>query len=78
MVVFGGAGLDGVAKADIHILDVPTLEWTLGQTAGANQAGPIWHVLLPVTVSLPGEVTLSALFWSYCGGNARRIFFHRN
>lgn len=38
MIVFGGAGLDGVAKAAVHILDVPTRQWTLGKPAGVNQA----------------------------------------
>lgn len=38
MIVFGGAGLNGVANADIHILDMPTREWTLGKSANATQA----------------------------------------
>ncbi|KAF9133811.1 hypothetical protein BGW39_008854 [Mortierella sp. 14UC] len=38
MIVFGGAGLDGVAKAGIYILDVRTREWTAGQTADPAQA----------------------------------------
>lgn len=38
MIVFGGAGLDEVANADIHILDMPTHEWTLGKSAGAVHA----------------------------------------
>ncbi|KAG0277419.1 hypothetical protein BGZ95_005972 [Linnemannia exigua] len=33
MVVFGGNDLAGVAKADIYILDVTTLEWTVGKAA---------------------------------------------
>ncbi|KAF9538092.1 hypothetical protein EC957_007256 [Mortierella hygrophila] len=38
MIVFGGAGLNGVTNADIHILDLPTREWTLGMSANATQA----------------------------------------
>ncbi|KAF9322568.1 hypothetical protein BGZ91_004216 [Linnemannia elongata] len=38
MIVFGGAGLDGIAKADIYILDLPTSTWTTGKPADASQA----------------------------------------
>ncbi|KAK5815766.1 hypothetical protein F5H01DRAFT_379489 [Linnemannia elongata] len=38
MIVFGGAGLSGVANADIHILDMLTREWTAGKPADAIQA----------------------------------------
>ncbi|KAK5815764.1 hypothetical protein F5H01DRAFT_194719 [Linnemannia elongata] len=38
MIVFGGAGLDGIAKADIYILDLPTSTWTTGKSADASQA----------------------------------------
>ncbi|KAF9538090.1 hypothetical protein EC957_007254 [Mortierella hygrophila] len=38
VIVFGGAALDGIAKSDIHTLDVRTLEWTTGKPADANQA----------------------------------------
>ncbi|KAG0293160.1 hypothetical protein BGZ96_003217 [Linnemannia gamsii] len=38
MIVFGGAGLDEVANADIHILDMPTREWTRGKSADATHA----------------------------------------
>ncbi|KAF9144705.1 hypothetical protein BGX30_011726 [Mortierella sp. GBA39] len=38
MIVFGGAGLNGVTNADIHILDLPTREWTLGMSANATHA----------------------------------------
>ncbi|KAK5801779.1 hypothetical protein F5H01DRAFT_354645 [Linnemannia elongata] len=38
MIVFGGAGLNGVTNADIHILDMPTREWTLGESANATHA----------------------------------------
>jgi hypothetical protein len=38
MIVFGGAGLDGVANANIHILDLPTREWTLGTSGDATHA----------------------------------------
>ena len=38
MIVFGGTGLDGIAKADIHILDLPTSKWTTGRPADASQA----------------------------------------
>ncbi|KAF9153846.1 hypothetical protein BG015_002514 [Linnemannia schmuckeri] len=38
MIVFGGAGVNGIAKADIHILDVRTREWTAGKPVDANQA----------------------------------------
>ncbi|KAG0075437.1 hypothetical protein BGZ90_009888 [Linnemannia elongata] len=35
---FGGAGLSGVANADIHVLDMLTREWTAGKPADAIQA----------------------------------------
>ncbi|KAF9286838.1 hypothetical protein BGZ88_008869 [Linnemannia elongata] len=38
MIVFGGAGLDGIAKADIYILDLPTSTWTTGKPVDASQA----------------------------------------
>ncbi|KAH7051420.1 hypothetical protein BKA57DRAFT_491227 [Linnemannia elongata] len=38
MIVFGGASLDGIAKADIYILDLPTSTWTTGKPADASQA----------------------------------------
>ncbi|KAF9133813.1 hypothetical protein BGW39_008856 [Mortierella sp. 14UC] len=38
MIVFGGAGIDGVAKAGIYILDVPSREWTVGKAADPTQA----------------------------------------
>ncbi|KAG0058859.1 hypothetical protein BGZ89_000912 [Linnemannia elongata] len=38
MIVFGGAGLDGIAKTDIYILDLPTSTWTTGKPADASQA----------------------------------------
>ncbi|KAK3843923.1 MAG: hypothetical protein J3R72DRAFT_95653 [Linnemannia gamsii] len=38
MIVFGGNDLAGVAKADIYILDVTTLEWTVGKAADPAQA----------------------------------------
>ncbi|KAG9061505.1 hypothetical protein KI688_007083 [Linnemannia hyalina] len=38
VIVFGGAALNGIAKSDIHTLDVRTLEWTTGKPADANQA----------------------------------------
>ncbi|KAH7051421.1 hypothetical protein BKA57DRAFT_457172 [Linnemannia elongata] len=38
MIVFGGAGLNGVTNAAIHILDLPTREWTLGESANATHA----------------------------------------
>ncbi|KAG0362889.1 hypothetical protein BGX24_005041, partial [Mortierella sp. AD032] len=38
MILFGGAGLDGVAKAGIYILDVRTREWTEGKAVGPAQA----------------------------------------
>lgn len=38
MIVFGGTGLDVIAKADIHILDLPTTTWTTGRPADASQA----------------------------------------
>ncbi|KAF9295562.1 hypothetical protein BGZ88_001877 [Linnemannia elongata] len=38
MIVFGGAGLSGVANTDIHILDMLTREWTAGKSADAIQA----------------------------------------
>ncbi|KAF9153847.1 hypothetical protein BG015_002515 [Linnemannia schmuckeri] len=38
MIVFGGARLDGVTNADIHILNMATREWTLGKSADASHA----------------------------------------
>lgn len=38
MIVFGGAGLDGIAKGDIYFLDVATRIWTVGRPADATQA----------------------------------------
>ncbi|KAG9061507.1 Leucine-zipper-like transcriptional regulator 1 [Linnemannia hyalina] len=38
MIVFGGAGLDGVAKGDIYVLDVPTRIWAVGKPADVSQA----------------------------------------
>ncbi|KAG0366152.1 hypothetical protein BGX24_003826 [Mortierella sp. AD032] len=38
MIVFGGAGLDGVAKAGVYILDVRTRQWTEGKAADLDQA----------------------------------------
>ncbi|KAF9144706.1 hypothetical protein BGX30_011727 [Mortierella sp. GBA39] len=38
MIVFGGAGLDGVAKGDIYVLDIPTRIWAVGKPADVSQA----------------------------------------
>ncbi|KAG0293161.1 hypothetical protein BGZ96_003218 [Linnemannia gamsii] len=38
MIVFGGAGLDGIAKGDIYFLDVPSHVWAVGRAADATQA----------------------------------------
>lgn len=38
MILFGGTGLNGIAQADIHILDLVTSTWTTGKSAEANQA----------------------------------------
>ncbi|KAF9927102.1 hypothetical protein FBU30_003490 [Linnemannia zychae] len=38
MVVFGGAGLDNIAKDSIYILDLVTQVWTPGNGAGPEQA----------------------------------------
>ncbi|KAF9126237.1 hypothetical protein BG015_004743 [Linnemannia schmuckeri] len=38
MIVFCGAGLNEIAKADIHILDFPTSTWTIGKPVEGKQA----------------------------------------
>ncbi|KAF9133812.1 hypothetical protein BGW39_008855 [Mortierella sp. 14UC] len=38
MIVFGGHGLDGVAKAGIYVFDTSTREWTVGKAADPAQA----------------------------------------
>lgn len=38
MIVFGGAGLNGVAKGDIYVLDLPTRVWAVGKPANSSQA----------------------------------------
>ena len=77
MIVFGGAGLNGIAKADIHILDLATSKWTTGKPADASQART--NMACAVSgdsfVAWGGDEPSQTLRDEYNGSNVRGTFF---